>query len=672
MADQTTTAGQDVTQAAINTIRTLAMDAVQAAESGHPGMPMGCAPIAYVLYREAMRHDPADPSWWARDRFVLSAGHGSLLLYASLHLSGYERPTLEDIEDFRQWGSVTPGHPESHELAGVETTTGPLGQGFANGVGMALAAERLSAEFDPEGIGLFPQRVYGIVSDGDLMEGVSAEAASLAGHLQLGRLVYLYDDNGITIDGSTDLAFSEDVLARFDAYGWHTERVSDVTDLGALRTAIGAAASDHRPSLIAVSTVIGHGSPGKAGTSASHGSPLGTDEVARTKEALGWPHAEPFTVPADVREHMDAHDAGAAVHEAWDALHETWAQEHPDRAAELERRMAGRLPDGWRDQLPAATDGKATRANSGEVVNALADVLPELFGGSADLAASNNTDVEGGGDFSAEDRSGRNVRFGVREHAMGSICNGMALHGGVLPYAATFLIFTDYARAAIRLAALMGQRVVWVATHDSIGLGEDGPTHQPVEHLASLRAMPNCTVLRPADAEETVGAWAAALERHGPVVLALTRQGLPALGDKPGGALEAVGRGAYVLRDATNDEGRPDVILIGTGSEVQLAVEAAEELASDGVAARVVSMPSWELFAEQDAAYRESVLPLEVPNRVAVEAATTFGWERHTGIDGEVVGLDRFGASAPGEEIFEQLGITADAVVAAARRVLGD
>ncbi len=668
MADTQTS---DVTQASINTIRTLAMDAVQAANSGHPGMPMGCAPMAYVLYREAMRHDPAAPGWWARDRFVLSAGHGSMLLYAALHLAGYERPTMDDIRQFRQWGSVTAGHPESYELAGVETTTGPLGQGLATGVGMALAAEKLSSEFDPEGVGLFPQRVYGIVSDGDLMEGVAAEAASLAGHLRLGRLVYLYDDNKITIDGGTDIAFSEDVLGRFDAYGWHTDRVADVTDLDALRAAIAAAEADDRPSLIAVRTVIGHGSPSKAGTSSSHGSPLGDEEIARTKEALGWPYSEPFTVPDEVREHMDAREVGAAAHEAWGALYATWKGDHPDRAAELERRMAGELPDGWQDALPDATEGKATRANSGEVINALVDVLPELVGGSADLAGSNNTDVEGAGDFSADDRTGRNLRFGVREHAMGAIGNGMALHGGFIPYVATFLIFTDYARAAIRLAALMGQRVVWVATHDSIGLGEDGPTHQPVEHVASLRAMPNCTVLRPADADEVVGAWAAALQHDGPTILALTRQGLPALGDKPGGAVAAVARGGYVLRDATNDDGQPDVILIGTGSEVQLAVEAAEALAADGIAARVVSMPSWELFAEQDAAYRNEVLPLEVPNRVSVEAGTTFGWERHVGIDGEAVGLDRFGASAPAEVLFEQFGITADAVVDAARRVLG-
>jgi len=417
-----------------------------------------------------------------------------------------------------------------------------------------------------------------------------------------------------------------------------------------------------------VRTVIGHGSPNKAGTSGAHGAPLGDDEVARSKEALGWPHTEPFTVPEDVAEHMDARAAGAASHEAWSALYDTWAEQHPDRAAELTRRMAGELPEGWQDVLPDATEGKATRVNSGEVINALAGVMPELVGGSADLAGSNNTDVEGASDFTATLRTGRNLRFGVREHAMGAICSGMALHGGFIPYAATFLIFTDYARPAIRLAALMGQRVIWVATHDSIGLGEDGPTHQPIEQVASLRAMPNCTVFRPADAGEVVGAWAAALQRSGPSILALTRQGVPALGDKPGGAVAAVARGGYVLRDT---DGIPDVILIGTGSEVQLAVEAAQQLAGDGIAARVVSMPSWELFAEQDAVYRQSVLPLEVPNRVSVEAGATFGWERHVGLDGESVGLDRFGASAPAEDLFDQLGITAQAVVDAARRVLG-
>lgn len=673
MADTAAPPTTDLTRLSIDTIRTLAMDAVQAAESGHPGMPMGCAPIAYLLYREVMRHDPAAPAWWARDRFVLSAGHGSMLLYAALHLSGYDHPTLEEIRQFRQWDGPTAGHPEHELIAGVETTTGPLGQGFATGVGMALAAERLSAEFDPEGVGLFPQRIYGIVSDGDLMEGVASEAASFAGHHRLGRLVYLYDDNEITIDGDTSLTFDEDVERRFEAYGWHVQSVADGNDLDALRAAIAAAEEDERPSIIHVRTVIGFGSPNKAGTSGAHGSPLGPDEVAATKQALGWPYEEPFTVPDEVVSHMDHGEQGATVHADWRALHAEWADSHPDRADELTRRMEGRLPDGWTDALPAApAAGKATRASSGEVINALAPVVPELLGGAADLAGSNKTDVDDGGDFGADDRLGRNIRFGVREHAMGAIANGMALHGGVVPYVGTFLIFTDYARGAMRLGALMEQQVIWVATHDSIGLGEDGPTHQPISQLAGLRAIPGMVVLRPADAEEVAGAWAAALEHHGPSVLSLTRQGVPELGDKPGGAIDAVAHGGYVLRDATNDEGLPDVILMGTGSEVQLCVEAADTLAADGVAARVVSLPSWELFAAQDASYRQEVLPLEVPARVSIEAAATFGWERHVGLDGEAIGLDRFGASAPAETLFEELGITADAVVEAARRVLPD
>ena len=658
----------DVALQSINTIRTLAMDAVQRADSGHPGMPMGTAPLAYVLFREVMRHDPADPGWWGRDRFVLSAGHGSMLLYASLHLAGYERPTLDDIKQFRQYGSPTAGHPENFLMRGVETTTGPLGQGFANGVGMALAASRLSAEFDRPGHALFDHTIYGICSDGDLMEGVASEAASLAGHLRLGKLVYLWDDNRITIDGGTDLAFTEDVARRFEAYGWHTDRIDDVNDLEAVRGAIARAREEDRPSMIAVRTVIGYGSPNKGGTSSSHGSPLGEDEVALAKEQLGWPHQEPFTIPDDVREHMDQRTRGAEAHGAWRERWEAYRGEHPDLAAELTRRMNGELPDGWREALPALSDKSATRKASGAVINAVASTLPELIGGSADLAGSNNTDVDDGGDFTADDRTGRNLRFGVREHGMAAILNGMALHGGFVPYGATFLIFTDYCRPAIRLSALSHLRVVWVMTHDSIGLGEDGPTHQPVEQLAGLRAIPNLAVLRPADADETVGAWAAALSRSdGPTLLALTRQGVPHLGDKPGGSVDAVGRGAYILRDAG---GEPDVILIGTGSEVQLCVEAADRLADEGIGAQVVSMPSWELFAEQDESYQDSVLPSSVRARVAVEAAATLGWERWVGLDGVVVGLDRFGTSAPGDVAMRELGFTADAVVAAARETL--
>ncbi|MDX1659098.1 MAG: transketolase [Nitriliruptorales bacterium] len=657
----------DLEQLSINTIRTLAMDAVQAANSGHPGMPMGTAPLAYVLFREAMAHDPADPAWWDRDRFVLSAGHGSMLLYAALHLSGYDRPTLEDIQNFRQWGYPTAGHPENFLLPGVETTTGPLGQGFANGVGMAIAEARLAAEFNRDGHEIVDHRTYAIVSDGDLMEGVASEAASLAGHLELGKLVYLYDDNQITIDGGTDLAFSEDVLRRFDAYGWHTQQVTDGTDVEAVRRAIKEAEGDDRPSLIAVRTVIGYGSPNMAGTSDTHGAPLGEEEVAASKEHLGWPYDGTFVVPDEVREHMGQRDRGGEAHGAWRERFDAYREEFPELAAEFERRMRGELPDGWQDALPQIGEDNATRKHAGKTLNAIAGTLPELFGGSSDLAGSNNTDVEGGGTFSADDRSGRNLRFGVREHAMASAVNGIALHGGFVPYGATFLIFTDYARPAIRLSALMGLKTIWWMTHDSVGLGEDGPTHQPVEHLASLRAIPNLQVLRPADGEETVGAFAAALDHDGPSVIALTRQGLPALDGKPGDPVELVARGAYVLGDS---EAAPDVILVGTGSEVQLCVEAAGDLADDGISARVVSMPSWERFAAQDEDYRESVLPSAVTARVSVEAGATLGWERWVGRDGVTVGLDRFGASAPGAVVLEQLGFTAERVAREARGLL--
>jgi transketolase len=674
----------DLAQRSIDTVRTLAMDAVQRANSGHPGMPMGCAPMAYLLFREVMALDPTAPMWPDRDRFVLSAGHGSMLLYASLHLAGYERPTLEDIKHFRQLGFPTAGHPESFLLEAVETTTGPLGQGFANGVGMALAAERLAAEFNRPGYDVVDHRVYGIVSDGDLMEGVSAEAASLAGHLRLGRITYLYDDNSITIDGRTDLAFSEDVLARFDAYGWHTQRVEDGTDLDALRAAIAAADADERPSLVAVRTVIGHGSPAKAGTSAAHGSPLGEDEVRATKDALDWPHHEPFTIPDDVREHLDLREEGQARRAAWEERFAAYAQAHPDLAAEFERRVVRReLPEGWTDALPTLDGKDATRKHSGAVINAIAARVPELLGGSADLAASNNTDVEGGGDFSADDRPGqvgpagrlgRNLRFGIREHAMASMANGMALHGGVIPYVASFLVFTDYCRPALRLSALMQERVIYVMTHDSIGLGEDGPTHQPIEHLPALRAIPGLTVLRPADGDETVGAWKVALESSGPSVIALTRQGLPPLGDKPADAVE---RGAYVVRDLRPDGdggdgggGDPDLILLGTGSEVHVCVAAAEQLASDGIATRVVSMPSWERFAAQEAGYRDEVLPPQVRARVAVEAAAPFGWERWVGDAGRIVGMERFGASAPADVLFERFGFTPENVANEARAAL--
>jgi transketolase len=665
----------DLPRRAIDTIRTLAIDAVQAAESGHPGMPMGCAPMAYLLYLEVLRHDPARPDWPGRDRFVLSAGHGSMLLYAALHLSGYERPTLDDLRAFRQLGSVTAGHPEQDMLPGVETTTGPLGQGFATGVGMAIAAERMAAELaavDPAAAELAAQRVYAIVSDGDLMEGVASEAASLAGHLRLGRLVYLWDDNRITIDGGTDLAFSEDVLARFDAYGWHTQRVADGNDLGALRAAIAAAQADARPSIVAVRTTIGYGSPRKAGTSASHGAPLGADEVAATKAALGWPHAEPFTVPDDVRDHLDARSEGAARSAAWDARLASFRAAHGAAAEDLARRITGAgLPAGWRDALVAPSGSKATRVHSGSVIGALAPVLPDLIGGSADLAASNNTDVAGGGDFSADDRMGRNLRFGIREHAMAAAANGIALHGGFVPYVATFMVFTDYLRPSLRLAALMHQRVVYVMTHDSIGLGEDGPTHQPVEHLAALRAMPGVEVIRPADGAETALAWRLAIERQGPTVLALTRQGVPDLAEASGAPVpdDAVENGAWVVRDPA-DGVTPEVVLIGTGSEVGVCLAAADELARDGVDVRVVSMPSPTRFRAADAEVREAVLPAAVTARVAVEAGVAQGWEGIVGERGEVVAMTGFGASAPAPDLFAHFGFTPANVARVARRVM--
>ena len=665
----------DLPRRAIDTIRTLAIDAVQAAESGHPGMPMGCAPMAYLLYREFLRHDPARPDWPGRDRFVLSAGHGSMLLYASLHLSGYARPTLDDLRAFRQLGSVTAGHPEQDLLPGVETTTGPLGQGFATGVGMAIAAERMAAELgavDADAAALAAQHVYAIVSDGDLMEGVASEAASLAGHLRLGRLVYLYDDNRITIDGTTDLAFSEDVLARFDAYGWHTQRVTDGNDLDALRAAITAAQADGRPSLIAVRTTIGYGSPKKAGTSASHGAPLGADEVAATKAALGWPHDEPFTVPDDVRAHLDVRTDGAARSAAWDAQLAAFTSANGAAAADLARRLTGvALPAGWRDALPVLPGSKATRVHSGSVIAALAPALPDLIGGSADLAASNNTDIADGGDFSADDRLGRNLRFGIREHAMAAAANGMALYGGFVPYIATFMVFTDYLRPALRLAALMHQRVVYVMTHDSIGLGEDGPTHQPVEHLAALRAMPNVEVIRPADGSETALAWRLAVERQGPTVIALTRQGIPDLAEVSGAPVpdDAVENGAWVVRDPEGGA-TPEVVLIGTGSEVGVCLAAADELARDGVDVRVVSMPSPTRFRSADAAVREAVLPSAVGARVAVEAGVAQGWEGIVGAHGEVVAMTGFGASAPASELFAHFGFSAGNVARVARRVM--
>ena len=665
----------DLDTQVINTIRFLAADAVEAAQSGHPGTPMGLAPVAYTLWTRHLRHSPQHPGWPNRDRFVLSAGHASMLLYSLLHLTGYDLP-LEEIKNFRQWDSVTPGHPEAHLTPGVETTTGPLGQGFANGVGMAIAERLLADEFNTAEHPIVDHHTYAIASDGDLMEGVSHEAASLAGHLGLGKLVCLYDDNKITIDGSTDLAFTEDVAGRFEAYGWHVTRVEDANDLGAVDAALAAAkAETDRPSLIVVRSHIGYGSPNKQDTAAAHGAPLGAEEVRRAKENLGWPTGKPFHVPDGVREHMrQAVEAGAAQKQEWDALFADYEDAHPERARTYERWMDRDPAPGWEEDLPtfgATTDtGEqlATRKASGLTLSELAPEVGYLVGGSADLTGSNKTDVPGRSDFQADNPGGRYFRFGVREHAMAGAMNGMALHGGLQPYGGTFLIFSDYLRPSLRLSALMEQPVVYVFTHDSIGLGEDGPTHQPVEHLMALRAIPNLTLIRPADANETREAWTAAVRNtDGPTAFALTRQTLPVLDRTALASPEGLHRGAYVLRPA---DGSPDVLLLGSGSEVQHALGAAEALAQDGIAAQVVSMPSWELFDAQPESYRRAVLPPDVTARVSIEAGVTAGWERYVGPEGASLGVDRFGASAPGEVVMEKYGLTAGHVAEAARRLV--
>ena len=667
-ATDTPTQDAQLDHLTINTIRFLAVDAVEKAQSGHPGMPMGTAPLAHMLWSRHLKHNPADPKWPNRDRFVLSAGHGSMLLYALLHLTGYDLP-MEEIKNFRQWGSQTPGHPEDFETPGVETTTGPLGQGFGNAVGMAIAERRLAAEFNRPDYPIIDHYTYGICSDGDLMEGVSQEAASLAGHHGLGKLIFFYDANEITIDGRTDIAFTEDVAKRFRAYGWHVETVEDEEDLEALDAAVtaGQEATD-RPTLIVTHTTIGYGSPNKADSSAAHGAPLGADEVEETREALGWDYP-PFHVPDQVyRYTQQALTRGADAQAAWNDLLEAYSEDHPEAAQRLERWLSGDLPLGWDADLPTFEPGTsmATRKASGAAINALAPNVENLFGGSADLAGSNKTRMEDFDDFQRDTPHGNNVNFGVREHGMAAICNGIALHGGLRPFCATFLIFTDYLRPSLRLAALMGLPVTYVCTHDSIGLGEDGPTHQPVEHYAALRAIPNLTFIRPGDATETVQAWKVAMEHtDGPVVLSLTRQGLPEQ-DRAGSAGD-LSNGAYILRDS---DGTPDLILIASGSEVGLAVEAAEALEADDVNVRVVSMPSWELFEAQPDAYQAKVLPPDVTARVAVESGVTLGWERYTGTRGAIVGLNRFGASGPGAEVMDKLGFNVDNVVAHCRQVL--
>jgi transketolase len=657
---------EELTQRAVTTIRALAIDGVEAAQSGHPGMPMGAAPMAYAIWSRFLKFDPQDPRWPGRDRFVLSAGHGSMLLYSLLHLTGYDLP-LEQLKQFRQWGSRTPGHPEYGHTPGVETTTGPLGQGFATGVGMAMASRWLSQHYERDGFPLFHWRVFAIVSDGDLMEGISQEAASLAGHLRLGHLIYLYDDNHISIEGNTSLAFSEDVEARFAALGWHTQGVDDGNDVDAIAAAISRAVSDPRPSLIRVRTHIGYGSPHGQDTPKVHGSPLGPEETRLTKEAYGWPET-PFYVPDDVREHMlGLSTYGRREHQDWDRRWHEYQQRYPKEAQELEHILWG--PEAIRvadQKLPAFGSGSmATRAASGQVLQALAGE-PALLGGSADLSPSTDTHVPAWGDF-GPDEAGQNLHFGVREHAMGAAVNGLAL-SGLRPYGATFLIFADYMRPAIRLAALMKLPTIYVFTHDSIGLGEDGPTHQPVEQLIGLRAMPNLHVIRPADANETRVAWQMALNRSdGPTALVLTRQKLPVL-DPTHYPIQNAARGGYVLAEAAS--GTPRLILLATGSEVSLALAARDKLEALGTPTRVVSLPCWEVFRQESKAYRDAVLPPEVTARIAIETASPLGWHEWVGSHGRIIGLDHFGASAPYERIMQEFGFTADDVVTAAVALL--
>jgi transketolase len=668
MTEPQPTTQSDAERACIDTIRTLAMDAVERAGNGHPGMPMAMAPVAYLLYAETMRHNPRDPAWPDRDRFVLSAGHGSMLLYSVLHLSGYAL-SLEDLKAFRQWGSLTPGHPEVHHTPGVETTTGPLGQGFANAVGMAMAERFLRERYGSE---VVDHRVFGICSDGDLMEGVSAEAASLAGHLGLGHLIFLYDDNHISIDGDTALSFdTEDVDARFRAYGWHVQDVADANDLAALRVALGAAiAEEARPSLIRVRSVIGYPAPTRGGTSAAHGQALGADVGRATKVALGWDPDKHFHIPDGVYEQFGAVERGAESQADWEDRFRRWRAADPVRAEEWDLAHAGQPLPGIDEALPRFDDGEksrlATRSASGVTMQAIARFLPTMVGGSADLADSVKTGFKAEGSYSAA-RSGRNVYWGVREHAMAAAVNGLALHGGIVkPYGSTFLQFADYMRPAIRLSALMELGTVWVFSHDSLGLGEDGPTHQPVEHLAALRAIPGLTVIRPADAAETAQAWRVVVEQvAGPVCLILSRQDLPVLDRTVCADARGLERGAYVLADAP-DGAVADAVIVATGSEVALALAARGELAAAGVPVRVVSMPSWELFAAQDALYRDDVLPPELP-KVSVEAGVSQGWERW--VDRSVA-VDRFGASAPGDVVLRELGISVEATVAAVRALV--
>lgn len=658
-------------QLCINTVRMLAVDAVEKARSGHPGMPMEAADIGYVLWTRFLKHNPANPQWPNRDRFVLSAGHGSMLLYALLHLTGYE-VSLEDIRQFRQWDSITAGHPEYGLTPGVETTAGPLGQGFSNAVGMAIAQEYLGQYFNRPGYPLVDHYIYALVSDGDMMEGIASEAASMAGHLGLGRLIYVYLDNRITIEGSTDLTFTEDVGLRFQAYGWHVQKV-DGYNLPQITSAITAAQEEtDSPSLIIARTHIGYGSPNKQDNASAHGEPMGAEEVKLVRERLNWPETQ-FHIPEEALAHFrTCKERGLALEAEWTRLLDAYAKEYPDLGRQWDECLKGKWPVGWEEALPRfkPDDGPiATRSASGKVLEAVAPGLIGLLGGSADLAPSNKTFVKGLGVIKT-DQCGRNIHFGIREHAMGGILNGMALSQALVPYGGTFLVFSDYMRPAIRLAALMKLRVIYVFTHDSVAVGEDGPTHQPIEQLASLRAIPNLVVLRPADANETAVAWQFALNRkEGPSALILSRQKLPII-DRTGlASAEGVNRGAYILAEAP--QGTPEILILATGAEVNLALAAYEKLVQQGVAVRVVSMPSWEVFEAQEAGYREKVLPAKIKSRLAVEAAVSMGWERYAGLEGKVIGIDRFGASAPGSVVLEKFGFTPEAVVAAVREMLG-
>ncbi|QKX52489.1 transketolase [Planococcus glaciei] len=660
-------------QLAVTTIRTLSIDAIEKANSGHPGLPMGAAPMAYTLWTKHMHHNPSNPDWFNRDRFVLSAGHGSMLLYSLLHLSGYGL-SLDEIKNFRQWDSKTPGHPEYHHTKGVEATTGPLGQGIGMAVGMAMAERHLAATYNKENLDIVDHHTFALCGDGDLMEGVAGEAISLAGHLKLNKLVVLYDSNDISLDGDLSMSFSEDIQKRFESYGWNYLRVNDGNELDDLSEKIAQAKkSSDKPTIIEVKTVIGYGAPNKSGKADAHGAPLGEDEMKLAKEYYKWTFDQDFHVPEEVYETFKqaTDELGGKAEAAWNELYKQYESEHPELAAQLQKAIKGELPENFDAEFPTYEVGKkqATRASSGDMVNAIAKAVPSFFGGSADLAGSNKTNIKGGGDFDAENPAGRNIWFGVREFAMGTALNGMALHGGLHVFGGTFFVFSDYVRPAIRLAALMGLPVTFVFTHDSVAVGEDGPTHEPVEHLASLRAMPNLSVVRPADANETKAAWKLALTaKTTPTLLVLSRQDLPVLEHSGELSESGVEKGAYVVSPAEN----PQALLLATGSEVSLAVAAQKQLAEEGISVSVVSMPSWDRFEKQDKEYKRSVIPKTVKKRLAIEMGSSFGWERYTGDEGDILSIDRFGASAPGERIMKEFGFTPENVVNKVKNLINE